>query len=92
MKAFLPFLFLLLINKAFTQERKSEKATEHIDFSKSDARRTWVKEYVNARTTYYGAQNENMPVTMRLVVKKTPLKNITPFLSCLLYTSDAADE
>jgi hypothetical protein len=84
MKAFLPLLFILAINNAYTQERKSEKATEHIDFSKSDARRTWVTEYVNARTAYYGAQNETMPVTMRLAVQKTPLKNVTPFLSYFL--------
>ena len=92
MKAFLSLLFTLFISNAYTQERNSEKATEHINFSNSDARRTWVKEYVNARTAYYSAQNETMPVTMRLAAQKTPLKNITPFLSYFLTWEETSND
>lgn len=84
MKTFLQFLLLLLSCPVFAQQRNSEKATAHLDFSRAEQRNIWVKEYTNAATASYGAQNETMPVTMQLVAQKTPLKEIKPFLSYFL--------
>jgi hypothetical protein len=92
MKFFLSLMVAIVFSNTYAQERKSEKATEHIDFSKSDARRTWVKESINTRTAYYGAQNETMPVTMRLAAQKTPLKNVTPFLSYFLTWEETSND
>jgi N-acetylmuramoyl-L-alanine amidase len=81
MKAFLHVLFIFVVSNAYTQERKSEKASLHIDFKKTEQRKLWVQEYTNAKTAFYGAQNETTPVTMRLAAQKIPLKSINPFLS-----------
>jgi N-acetylmuramoyl-L-alanine amidase len=92
MKAFLSLLFALVVSSAYTQERKSEKSTVHIDFSKSEQRRTWVKEYVNAKLASYDAQNKTMPVTMRLVSQQIPLKTVTPFLSYFLTWEETSND
>jgi N-acetylmuramoyl-L-alanine amidase len=92
MKAYLLIFFVFVISSAYTQERKSEKTTQHIDFNKSDARKAWIKETVNAEANNYRAQNERIPVIMQLAAQKLSLKNVTPFLSYFLTWEETSND